>query len=223
MNRLALFSILFLFSFCSKKEVNHEPNTEVIHTQSESVNQADTLWISPESRIFWKGTKMRKLGKHEGELRFDSGYILIDEERPLASYLIADMQTIQVTDIPETDPIPSKKLTEHLKNPDFFDVDKYPKAYFKLQKFQPIKDQTWLATGLLEIKGIAKNVEIEVHQTDDGWSTELSIDRFDWNIAYEGSWADRTLVDREILLQVKLKLQDSSPPAPNAQKDLMAH
>ena len=207
MNRWTLISIAFLFSFCTKKERFPIPEAPVIHSQSAVSKNADTLWISPKSKVFWKGTKMRKLGKHEGEVLFESGYLLVSDTTPIAGYLVANMQTIRVTDIPETDPVPLKELTEHLKNPDFFEVNVFPKAYFDLVHFAPKKGNIWTLSGNLIIKGISNPVSIVATRNGTTWTCDFEIDRFAWNIAFEGSWADRTLVDRKIQLRVVLELE----------------
>jgi polyisoprenoid-binding protein YceI len=115
---------------------------------------------------------------------------------------------IRVTDIPETDPIPLRELTEHLKNEDFFDVRRFPVSRFTLQKVGVTSEQRLILTGLLEIKGISKPISFEGYKEGEEISANFSIDRFDWNIAYTGSWADRTLVDRQIEFRVKLKTKD---------------
>lgn len=204
MNRLTLFFILIHCTFCTKKENRARIEPQVIHNQGDKVQDADTLWISPKSTVFWKGTKMRILGKHEGELLFETGYILVSDTAPISGYLVADMRTIRVTDIPESNPIPLRELTEHLKNEDFFSVNDFPKAFFELVHFTPKEENKWTISGNLIIKGISNPISVEAYRRGNLWTSEFEIDRFDWNIAYEGSWADRTLVDREILLRVEL-------------------
>jgi hypothetical protein len=48
------------------------------------------------------------------------------------------------------------------------------------------------------IKFIAKRKEKE-------FFTNFTFDRFEWNIAYEGNWADKKLVDKDIELVITLK------------------
>ncbi|WP_057937070.1 YceI family protein [Algoriphagus resistens] len=90
-------------------------------------NKEDTLEVDlTRSKIFWKGTKMYGLGKHEGEIEIQGGFLLIENNRITGGEMDVNMQNICVTDIPKSDPIPLKNLTDHLKGPDFFDVDKHP-------------------------------------------------------------------------------------------------
>lgn len=203
-----LFTLLLAVA-CREKQPDFAPQTEPIHSPILLANGVtDTLGIdSAQSKIFWKGTKMRGLGKHEGEVPIKKGFILENQGQWLGGYFEIDMEKIQVTDIPESDPIPLKILTEHLKNKDFFDVDKYPVSKFTLLEIHRVSPTGLLLRGNLEIKGITKEISFEASQHRDQVLAKFSIDRFAWNIAFEGSWADRTLVDRDIEIQVELLLQ----------------
>ncbi len=206
MIKLLGYLLLCILMGCAKKE--NELSAKVqITTPKARMNQempTDTLWICCQSRVFWKGTKMRGLGKHEGKLYFETGYLTMSGSQPLNGYLTVNMKSIQVTDIPESDPIPLQELTDHLKDADFFDVDNYPKAHFELVNFIPLGQDRWGIDGNLVIKGISNAIYLEAIRDANGWSTRFRINRFDWDIAYRGSWADRTLVDKEIELQVDL-------------------
>ena len=55
------------------------------------------------------------------------------------------------------------KLDEHLKKPDFFDVEKYPKATFKSTKVEKGGDAKHLkVTGDLTVHGVTKPVVLDV-------------------------------------------------------------
>lgn len=210
MNKIGALFLLFIISACREGSHSELASSEVIHTKSVNhvdIERLDTLWISRDSRVYWKGTKMRGLGKHEGEVPLKVGFILADREQWMGGYFEIDMEKIRVTDIPETDPIPLRELTEHLKNEDFFDVRRFPVSRFTLQKVGLTSEHRLIFTGILEIKGISKPITFEGYKEGKEISANFSIDRFDWNIAYTGSWADRTLVDREIEFRIKLVLK----------------
>ncbi|GAA0877504.1 hypothetical protein GCM10009119_04720 [Algoriphagus jejuensis] len=209
MTRLLFFALLLAVS-CREKQTDVPPKIELIHNPIPIANAGtDTLWVNLiHSKILWKGTKMRGLGKHEGVIPLKKGFILENQGKWLGGYFEIDMEKIRVTDIPESDPIPLKNLTEHLKNKDFFDVDKYPVSNFTLLEIKEFNPGKLLLRGKLEIKGISKEISFEGTQNRNQILAKIILDRFDWNIAYEGSWADRTLVDRDIEFQVALVLQD---------------
>jgi hypothetical protein len=95
MNRIGALFLLFTISACRESFHSELANSEVIHTESVNhfdIESLDTLWISPDSRIYWKGTKMRGLGKHEGEVPLKMGFILADREQWVGGYFEIDME-----------------------------------------------------------------------------------------------------------------------------------
>ena len=57
---------------------------------------------------------------------------------------------------------------KHLKNEDFFDVDKFPKATFESKSVKMTGDETAELTGTLTLKGISKDVIIDVEYIGGG-------------------------------------------------------
>uniref|UniRef100_UPI00404B4C10 YceI family protein n=1 Tax=Gelidibacter sp. TaxID=2018083 RepID=UPI00404B4C10 len=68
----------------------------------------------------------------------------------------------------------------------------------------PTSSDSLQITGNLTLKNITKQIEFIAFYQNNLFSTTFSIDRFQWNIAYEGNWADKTLVDKDIELKIKL-------------------
>lgn len=205
--------ILLLLASCCVDKSNSEVQKALVQTQQApaktSDQDVDTLKIDlNRSRLYWKGTKMRGAGSHEGEVRIGQGFLLRDRNGLSGGKFEIDMKSISITDIPETDPIPIKNLTEHLLHADFFDVDNFPNSGFEITKITIHSPENLEVSGNLTIRGITKNSTFSAIHHDNTFSTRFLIDRFDWNIAYKGSWADRTLVDREIEFQVKLVLME---------------
>ncbi|WP_315814097.1 YceI family protein [Paraflavitalea speifideaquila] len=104
-----------------------------------------------ESILYWKGNPVVGSG-HAGTLKAESGNLAIDANGKLAGgYFVLDMNSIL-----STDPVnkgPEDGLVQHLKDPDFFDVPKYPKAYFTLVKADPgANDSSFTITGQLKMK-----------------------------------------------------------------------
>ncbi|WP_394331074.1 YceI family protein [Algoriphagus resistens] len=59
-----------------------------------------------------------------------------------------------------------------------------------------------LLTGSLTIKGITNPISFVAEKVGmNHFKTHLELKRFLWDIAYSGSWIDRTLVDRGIILR----------------------
>lgn len=205
MTKAILYLIMILV--CSIFRLTQNSNGVIVKVfSSEQIEASDILEIDVDkSKISWRGTKMMGLGKHEGEIEIKNGFLLFQNNTLIGGEVTVDMESISVTDIPKTDPIPIRNLTNHLKSPDFFDVDKYPDSHFKITKVEPTPNGKFQMSGLLDLKGITKPVLFEAEKiSEDRFSASLEINRFDWDIAYSGSWIDRTLVDKEIQLSIEL-------------------
>lgn len=188
----------------------------LIHTKQGlsqiAFKELDTLKLDLErSKLYWKGTKMRGTGKHEGEVRIDEGFLMRDKAGLAGGKFELDMKSISITDIPKTDPIPIKNLTEHLMHKDFFDVDNFPTAEFEITGIERQYSENLEISGDLTIRGITKNITFSAVQKGNSISSRFLLDRFDWDIAYQGSWVDRTLVDRDIEFRTELVLADYKP------------
>lgn len=209
MNRLILLSWFLLFSCTEKNSINLKSGTIQFQSFATPVkNHSDTVPIDLQrSEIRWKGTKLMGLGKHEGEIKIQKGVLVQRNGQWSGGNFTVSMNTLTVTDIPASDPIPLRNLTNHLKGEDFFDVERFPVSHISINKFQPIEGEYYQVSGMLEIKGIRNPVTFAAESKGKTLFANFKINRFDWNIAYEGSWADRTLVDRDIEFWVKLVLQ----------------
>ncbi|HCI72859.1 MAG TPA: hypothetical protein DF712_11110 [Balneola sp.] len=156
-----------------------------------------------KSEVKWKGTKMRGLGKHEGILSIKSGYFETKDGEFFGGRIIFDMNSITVTDIPKREPIPRRRLNDHLKSDDFFGVEKYPEAEFLIVKVLKKEKQNIIVEGELSIRDVKDRITVLLELSQDksvirSISSKLEFDRFNWNVGYKGSWAERTLVDKEI-------------------------
>ncbi|OOG70664.1 YceI family protein [Algoriphagus sp. A40] len=212
MNKTGMLILLLLASCCVDKS-NFKIQKALVQTRQiqakTTEKEVDTLKLDLDrSKLYWKGTKMRGAGSHEGEVIISQGFLLRDNAGLSGGKFEINMKSISITDIPKTDPIPIKNLTEHLMHADFFDVDNFPNSGFVITKITTHFPENPEISGNLTIRGITKNVTLSAIHHDNTLSSRFLIDRFDWNIAYEGSWADRTLVDREIEFRVKLVLRE---------------
>ena len=212
MNKLGIIFLLLLASSCVDKSTSEVQKVHIQAQLSQSSRQEsdlDTINLDLErSKLFWKGTKMRRSGSHEGEIGIGQGYLLRNKTGLIGGKFEIDMKRITITDIPLSDPIPIKNLTEHLMDSDFFDVDNFPTSAFEITKIKALSPENLEVSGNLSIRGISKNITFLAIHKGNSIHARFLIDRFDWNIAFEGSWADRTVVDREIEFQVELMLEN---------------
>lgn len=162
----------------------------VVITQSVFA-QTELSVVTGDSKVMWTGTKV--VGLHQGTVKIKEGKVKLKDQKLAGGYFIIDMTTIECTDIPDTDPIPKKKLESHLKDVDFFNVAKYPTAKFEIieVRVHPDNPARNLVLGNLTIKGITKRWKIEMEpttQTDKLFiaQADLRFDRQQFGVAYKG-------------------------------------
>jgi polyisoprenoid-binding protein YceI len=111
-----------------------------------------------------------------------------------------------------------EKRDNHLRSPDFFDVEKFPTLTFNSTKFKKVADGVFKVTGNLFIHGVTKEVVLDVEglnqQVQDPWGgtrmgafATTKINRKDygltWNKALEaGGW----LVGDELTINLEVEL-----------------
>lgn len=206
---LVIFTFSILLTSCIGKHNSdaQKATVTVERTELKTKTRGDTIEIDlTKSNIYWKGTKMRGVGKHEGEIKLKSGYLITENNKLVNGYFIVDMTTIGVTDIPEHEPVPRNNLNNHLKSTDFFDVEKFKTSEFQITKIKQINSDSLVVSGNLTLKDITKNIEFGAKYQGNFFETKFTFDRFQWNIAYEGNFADKTLVDKDIEMKIKLEM-----------------
>jgi len=119
------------------------------------------------------------------------------------------MRSIQVTDIPATDPAPRKRLRDHLVGEDFFHAAKYPEAVLFINAVQNENRSLHLATGTLTMRGVTHPVTFyariwEQSPTRVRANATLRLDRHRWGVSYRGSALQDDLVDDEFTLELSL-------------------
>lgn len=142
--------------------------------------KASTLTVdAAASAVTWKATKV--VGGHDGNVKIKSGKVTVEGNIIKSVDIVVDMSSISCRDLEDAEY--NKKLVDHLKSADFFDVAKHNTASFKLTS---VKDGT--ATGNLTMKGISKPVTFPAVFTTEGGITKstinLKVNRLDWGLKY---------------------------------------
>ncbi|GET24928.1 polyisoprenoid-binding protein [Prolixibacter sp. NT017] len=81
----------------------------------------------------------------------------------------------------------------HLKSADFFDVENYKELVFESTSFEQVDDEDYKLTGMLTIKGVSKEVTLDVEfggiNNKDPWGNQRAgfslkgkINRKDWGL-----------------------------------------
>ncbi len=99
----------------------------------------------------------------------------------------------------------------HLKNADFFDVEKHKEILFDGTSFKKLDQENYQLKGLLTMKGISKEVILDVEYagiTKDPWGNEKAgfslqgkINRLDWGLNFNA-----TLETGGLLLSNEIKI-----------------
>ncbi len=177
------------------------------------------------STVRWTGYKIGS--KHEGELKLKEGGLDMVEGVLKGGKFVVDMATLSCTDIKDADN--NKKLVDHLKSGDFFNVEAHPTASFTINKTIPYGSEkvkgngqeytkdTYKVLGDLTIKGITKPIKtkIDIYDYESSISgvARLEIDRSDFDIRYgSGSFFD-DLGDKLIYDEIRLDIQVSARSA----------
>ncbi|WP_257667919.1 YceI family protein [Parapedobacter tibetensis] len=200
--------LIVLFSCTGKYRSDVQEATVGEVSVSTGSQNGDTLKIDLDaSSIRWKGTKLRATRKHEGTVRLRQAYLLAKGRRITGGNMVADMQTLRAMDIPAHETEAERNLNEHLRGSDFFDVERYPEAGFRIMGVTYRAGSSLDITGNLTIKGVTKSIAFGASDRDSIFSATFRFDRFLWGITYEGNLAERTLIDRDIELTVELKIE----------------
>ena len=98
-------------------------------------------------------------------------------------------------------------LTDTLLGKDFFEVETYPRASFVSTSIESFPDGTYGVSGNLELHGITKGITFPASIDLEGGTlraeAEFTIDRFDWDITYEGVADD--LIRRDVLIVFEIE------------------
>ena len=164
-----------------------------------------------KTSITWKGTK--KLGSfHTGGIGVKEGKIETNAKGEITGgTIVIDMTTITNEDL-KSDPKQQKRLVGHLSSADFFNVEKYPTATFKITGSEKKSGKTTLLKGDLTLLGVTQKVEVPatIQTSKNGLSGEATIqlDRTKWGLKYgSGNIFKELTADKIINDQIELKVK----------------
>ncbi|AUC16851.1 hypothetical protein BTO06_17620 [Tenacibaculum sp. SZ-18] len=182
--------ILFVYLFCVSTQI---PAQEKLNINIE------------KSTIKWIGEYTFHFGGHEGFINFKDGFFIKTNDVITGGEFIIDMNSITNTDIKNTEG--NKGLVNHLKDPDFFDVPKYPIAKLEITSVEYFENNKGRIHANMTIKGITKPIKFntEFNYEKQEMFARFKIDRRDWNVSYKSKFKDGAISDA-IGFEVTLKL-----------------
>jgi polyisoprenoid-binding protein YceI len=209
--RILLAATLLALAGC-KSELDGKPVAKVAEAKGETKAATDVKKVDAPpaaaartlkadvaaSTIGFVGSKLT--GDHTGSFKAFTGETTVEGMTPKSVRF-----TIETGSVTSDD----EKLTGHLKSPDFFDVEKYPKAEFSSTAIA-IKSAaggaTHEVTGDLDLHGEKKSITFPATITVDDrgakGTAEFKINRKDFKIVYPGMPDD--LIKDEVLLKISL-------------------
>ena len=136
-------------------------------------------------------------GDHKGGFKtVKGGATLGDNGEISAVNLEIDMNSLYADDFPYVE-----KFVGHLKDEDFFYVEKYPTASFKSTKIEGNA-----ITGIFELRGVQKEITFDAaiaNAEPYGLKAEFKINRKLWGIEYAGKADDLIKDDVAIIADLK--------------------
>ena len=154
------------------------------------------------SLLVWSGSALGKA--HFGTVDFE-GSLGASNGKLISGLLIFDMRTINTQDLEGTS---KEKLDNHLKNKDFFNIEKFPSAQLAIKGFDGKN-----LTGDLTIKEVTKEItfpaSLKIKPNSITGKANFTINRTDYGILYgSGSFFDLAkdkIISDEIEFNVAIK------------------
>lgn len=161
-------------------------------------NAAGTKYVfTPDSKIGFTGSKVT--GKHEGGFKAFTGHFTVKDGAPVGTDHKVEIDMSSTFSDAE-------KLTGHLKSPDFFDVEKYPKTTFDVTEIKKSSDTAYTVSGNFKLHGVEKNISFPATVSQNGDAVnikaEFDINRKDFGIVYAGKADD--LIRDEVVIRLDL-------------------
>ena len=148
-----------------------------------------------KSNIKWSCDYAFYFGGHYGDVKFKEGHFIKTNETITGGEFIVDLNTITNTDI--EDERGNKSLVKHIKNEDFFEVNKFPEAKIVITKTRYHNQRSFKGYAIMTIKGISQPIEFQAELDFDTktMTTKFKIDRTLWGIIYGSSLKDKGISD----------------------------
>ena len=200
---LLFFIALFVFS-CGGAIIEETNNNTPASFISLHVGDEKYVVDTKESLVSWKGSN--PFGAHTGNAYISKGELMTENGQLRGGTVEVDMNTIE-DENHET----NSGLIKHLKDPDFFDVKKFPFAAIAITRVATIKAEDKEITGNLTIKGITHPVsfraKVVVKDGSVKASGKLIIDRTKWGVRYGSEKFFDNLKDQTISDDIEFNIK----------------
>jgi len=204
LNKLLVAAIVvFGLISCGDEAQKKEEVTESSEINGDSANIKVYIIDTTLSSIKWTGSKPTE--EHFGTLNLLPTIVELNGKQIVHGDIAVNMQSMTVSDIEDKES--NAKLLGHLKNEDFFNVEKYPEAHLVVLESRVDPDQNIMMVDLI-IKGIQTSVEIpyniEYEEKQVVINGFCSFDRTNYDIKYKSKSFFSDLGDKFINDEIKL-------------------
>jgi len=188
-----------------------KPKVDTIRETAPATNATGT-YIVKSGIVYWMGRKATG-DSHNGSIQVLNGTLEVQGGKLVSGSIVLDMNSVAVADL--KDPEEKRDLESHLKDSDFFETKKYPKAEFKFSEVYPSNnpDFNTVIAGSLTMKAKTKAVNIPVIIKLDekeltAESATFPINRTDWGVNFRAGilgTAKDQLINDVVTLSLSLK------------------
>jgi len=206
MKAINYMSITFIFmglllSGCAENPADNSTtsDTQNAFENSETPIAGTTFTFAPDTKVDFIGSKVT--GSHDGGFEKVTGTIMVPDNSIENAQINVTIDMISIWS-------DSKKLTGHLKNEDFFEVETYPETKFRSTSISK-SDSGYEIKGNLTLHGVTKGItfpaQITITENASSLSAtaDFSIDRTDFGVNYKGKADD--LIRPEVVIKFDLK------------------
>jgi polyisoprenoid-binding protein YceI len=218
MKTITILIIVFLlallgFSLLNKKTTEApttvDLNTETPTDKKLSIEKGEFTIDTDKSVINWKANKKVLTDWVDtGIIKIKSGNVSIENNELKSSEIIIDMNSISASTTGSGSG--QDRLTNHLKSPDFFNVEKYSTSILKIKsvKLTTVENQA-LVVADLTMKDLTNEITFvaNIKQENDVFniSGETKIDRTLWKVEFGSDKFFQNLGDKAISDEVNIQ------------------
>jgi polyisoprenoid-binding protein YceI len=152
-----------------------------------SASAADTYKFDPVHSSLVFRVKHLDIAYVYGRFNNLTGTLTIDENNPSKNAVRASVEAANV----DTD---NDKRDDHLRSPDFFNIEKHSRVFFESTSFERTGADTYRVKGNLTLLGVTRPIEVTARHTGSGkdpwggyrtgYETTFTIQRSDFGMDY---------------------------------------
>jgi len=216
LNVMAFAAVTLFLTACGGKSTNETTEEQQVAEKQGEVYAVDAA----SSKVDWKAFHKGGFAPRWGTLSVKSGEVAATDGEVTAGDFVIDMTSLKVDPASVTEKDKNAAdLEGHLKNADFFDVEKNPTAEFKITKVanldgtaeNAVEGANKTVSGNLTLLGKSLNVSFPAKvAVVDGSVTlqaKFTVNRADWGIKFGTSETDPAewMISKDIEIGVDVK------------------